>query len=99
MRAICLVIFFFFYSLGVSAQNSDRLPTGFIMPNLSVAPACVVADKGKMYYNTTGNIMMYCDGTIWKPAASQWTSLVSPVGAINYSGGVGYVGINTSTPS
>ncbi|MEZ4903588.1 MAG: hypothetical protein R2822_18420 [Spirosomataceae bacterium] len=71
------------------------LPDGFIMPNLSIAPGCNVANRGKMYFNTTSNSMMYCDGVTWKAAASQWDNSPSPTGAINY--GLGNVGIGTTS--
>lgn len=71
------------------------LPNGFILPNLATDPsACTVPDKGKMYYNTTSNLLMYCNGTNWKQASEVWGKNQAN-NDINYSG---KVGINTITP-
>jgi hypothetical protein len=76
------------------AQAVTMLPDGFIVPNLATAPGCTVADKGKMYYNTTTNLIMGCDGTQWKPGVSQWNNGAGS--SLNYTNG--NVGINTTTP-
>ncbi|GAB2649674.1 hypothetical protein GCM10027035_49540 [Emticicia sediminis] len=72
------------------------LPDGFIVPKAASSPACGVNDKGKLYYNTTTNDLMVCDGTQWQAAESQWAGGATPSDPINYSG---RVGINTSTPA
>jgi len=53
------------FSCTIFAQSGTLPPDGFIVPNLASDPTCTVADKGKMYYNTTTNLMMVCNGTGW----------------------------------
>lgn len=77
------------------AQSGTMLPDGFIMPNVATAGTCTVADKGKMYFNTTNSTMMVCNGTDWVPASSQWTTVLP---SSNISFNAGNVGINTTTP-
>jgi hypothetical protein len=90
--------FFGFFILSVSctfAQSGTILPDGFILPSAATSPGCTVADKGKMYYNSTSKLLMVCDGTEWISSLSQWSSPLAAPGTINTSR---KVGINTTTP-
>jgi hypothetical protein len=95
MKKLFVLFIILHLSFSIFAQSGTMLPDGFIMPNLAVAPGCTVADKGKMYFNTTSKGMMVCNGTAWLPASSQWENNHVLPNTINYSGNVG---INTSTP-
>jgi hypothetical protein len=95
---ITFILTFPLWGLGgfTFAQSGTMLPDGFIMPNAATAGTCAVADKGKMFFNTTNNNMMVCNGTNWVPASSQWTP--DPNMPSNIFFNTGNVGINTSTP-
>ena len=95
MKKLLLLLIATLLSGIVFAQSGTMLPDGFIVPNLAEAPACMVDDKGKIYFNTTTNLIMACDGTHWKPTVSQWSNNESIPKSINYSG---KVGINTQNP-
>ncbi|MER0439587.1 hypothetical protein [Emticicia sp. W12TSBA100-4] len=95
MKTVITLFLISFISLNIFAQSGTMLPDGFIIPNSATAPTCTVADKGKMYYNTTTKAMMICNGTTWLPASSLWNDNQSLPNTINYSGNVG---INTTTP-
>lgn len=95
MKKFIILFLISHLSLITKAQSGTMLPNGFILPNLAADPsACTVADKGKMYYNTTTNILMFCNGTNWKQASELWSKNQAN-NDINYSGNVG---INTTTP-
>jgi hypothetical protein len=49
-----------------------------------------------MYYNTTSQVMMVCNGTAWQTTSSQWSTNQAAPSTINY--GAGAVGIGTTTP-
>ncbi len=72
------------------------LPDGFVVPKSATAPTCAVADKGKLYYNTTTNDLMVCDGTQWNAAESQWAGGATSSDPLSFSG---KVGIKTTTPA
>lgn len=95
MKKILTLLLILHFSCHVFAQSGTLLPDGFIVPNLTDAPACTVDDKGKMYFNTTTKAMMVCNGNGWQPATSQWYVNPAFPGTVNYSG---KVGINTETP-
>lgn len=97
IKQLFLPLTFLLWVLGgfVFAQSGTMLPDGFIVPNLATAPTCAVADKGKMYFNTTTSMMQVCNGTSWQPAQSQWSVNQALPNTINY---FGKVGIKTTTP-
>ncbi len=86
----------FFIPFSSQAQFGTILPDGFIIPKSATPPGCTVSDKRKMYYNSTTNNLMFCDGSAWKPASSQWSTPFSQPDDIYFNGGL--VGINTTTP-
>ncbi len=86
----------FFIPFCSQAQYGTILPDGFIIPKSATPPGCTVSDKGKIYYNSTTNNLLFCDGSTWKPASSQWSTPFSQPDDIYFNGG--NVGINTSTP-
>ncbi|TAG24163.1 MAG: hypothetical protein EAZ32_18935 [Cytophagia bacterium] len=52
-------------SLNIFAQSISIDPNALQLPRLAVNPTCLVADKGKMIYNTTQEKVLYCNGTTW----------------------------------
>ena len=94
MKKILTLLIALHLSGQVLAQSGTLQPDGFIVPNLADAPACMVDDKGKMYYNTTTSTMMVCNGAEWLITSSFWAG--GPASTINYVNG--FVGIGTSTP-
>lgn len=94
-NALLISLFYLLVSLSVFAQYGTIVPDGFIVPNATTAPGCSVAERGKMYYNSTAKLLMVCDGTEWISTISQWKDNVLAPGTINTSR---KVGINTTTP-
>jgi hypothetical protein len=93
---LTLISLFFFITFSSKAQYGTILPDGFIIPKSATPPGCTVSDKGKIYYNSTTNNLLFCDGTAWKPASSQWSTPLAQPDDIYFNGGS--VGINTTTP-
>ncbi|RYU94172.1 hypothetical protein [Emticicia agri] len=95
MKKLLILLIATLLSGNVFAQSGTMLPDGFIVPNLAEPPACMVEDKGKMYYNTVTSTLMVCNGTQWLITSSIWDP-GAVANSINY--GAGNVGIGTSTP-
>lgn len=65
MKTILLVLSFVCsISLGF-AQSISLDPNSLQLPRVATNPACVVADKGKLIYNTTQNKVLFCNGSVW----------------------------------
>lgn len=97
MKKLLILLVIHHLSFNLFAQSGTMLPDGFVIPNLSAEPACTVADKGKMYYNTTISALKVCNGTNWLLTSSRWSTDQAAPNTLNY--GQGSVGINTTTPS
>ncbi|WP_435356828.1 DUF7452 domain-containing protein [Emticicia sp. SJ17W-69] len=66
-------------SRNLFAQSATIAPGYVLIPATASAPTCLVADKGKMYFNTTDNKMYFCNG-------STWVDFSSAAFALPYSG-------------
>ncbi|MBA4849681.1 hypothetical protein [Emticicia sp. BO119] len=46
-------------------QSISLHPNTFQLPKVASNPACTVADKGKVVFNTNQNKIFYCNGSAW----------------------------------
>lgn len=61
-----LGIIFYIISLASTLGQSVTLqPNTFQLPKVATNPACTVADKGKVVFNTNQNKILYCNGSTW----------------------------------
>lgn len=75
------------------AQSVNILPNSLQLPRFTANPACTVADKGKMIFNTTSNQTLYCDGTSW--IGNDWKTDGNKT---IFSNPNGFIGIGTANP-
>ncbi|RYU97003.1 hypothetical protein [Emticicia agri] len=74
-----LYIFFFIISLTHTFGQAVTIqPNTFQLPKVSTNPACTVADKGKVVFNTTQNKILYCNGSAWIDPESGTTMRTTP---------------------
>lgn len=65
MKSLIHLVAFVFCSSLVFAQSITLDPNSLQLPRMAANPACAVADKGKMIYNTTQNKVLFCNGSAW----------------------------------
>ncbi|MBA4851468.1 C1q-like domain-containing protein [Emticicia sp. BO119] len=81
------------------AQSISLDPNSLQLPRVAANPACAVADKGKLIYNTTQNKVLFCNGSAWvdpstAAAPSNWVNSGNNAVLLN-----GRVGIGTEAPT
>jgi hypothetical protein len=65
MKSILLILAFVCRLSFTFAQSITLDPNSLQLPRLSANPACAVADKGKLIYNTAQNKILFCNGSTW----------------------------------
>ncbi|RFS14452.1 hypothetical protein D0T08_21510 [Emticicia sp. C21] len=62
-------------------------PNSFQLPKVATNPACTVADKGKVVFNTNQNKILYCNGSAWIDPENGTVLRITPAFSVyNYSG-------------
>jgi hypothetical protein len=104
MKKLIILFVFQISSFSIFAQSISLDPNSLQVPRLANNPTCSVNDKGKLIFNTTQNLLLYCDGTTWIDpstggSASPWVTIgaggLSPKTYILNN----LIGIGTNSPS
>lgn len=100
MKKIFLLFIIQHLSFSIFAQSISLDPNSLQLPRLAVNPACAVADKGKMIYNTAQEKVLYCNGTTWVDPTTggvpnNWVNSGNNSYLSNFNG---WVGIGTNAP-
>jgi hypothetical protein len=78
------------FSLGLFtnafSQSISLQPNFFQLPRVATNPACAVADKGKMIFNTNQNKILYCNGSAWINPESGVVAPITPAFFVRKSG-------------
>ncbi len=82
-----------------NAQSATIAPSFVLIPATATAPTCLSGEKGKLYFNTTSNKMLFCNGSTWVDfSAGAFTLPYTGSGVQNSGGQAGLVEfINTAT--
>jgi hypothetical protein len=65
MKTTVLIFILICSVLSSFAQSISLDPNSLQLPRVATNPACSVADKGKLIYNTTQNKILFCNGSAW----------------------------------
>lgn len=78
LKLVFCIIFYIISLTNIFGQSVTLQPNTFQLPKVSINPACTVADKGKVVFNTNQNKILYCNGTSWIDPESGVVARITP---------------------
>ncbi len=78
LRQTLCIVFYIISHINTFGQSVTLQPNTFQLPKVASNPACTVADKGKVVFNTNQNKILYCNGTAWIDPENGTAARITP---------------------